>query len=122
MFWEIMSPDGGGAPTGAIATAIDETFGSFDEFKIAFNAEGTKRFGSGWAWLVLNGDQALQVTNTANQDSPLMEGFTPIMGNDVWEHAYYLSYRNRRAEYLESWWDVVNWEEVNRRYEAAIAA
>ncbi len=121
MFWEIMSPDGGGKPTGAIAAALETTFGSFDEFKSAFNGEGKKRFGSGWAWLVLNGDKTLQVTNTGNQDSPLMNGLTPIMGNDVWEHAYYLNYRNRRAEYLDAWWNVVNWPEVNRRYEMAIA-
>ncbi len=121
MFWEIMSPDGGGEPVGAIADAIASTFGSFDEFKSAFNEEGKKRFGSGWAWLVLNGDQTLQVTNTGNQDSPLMNGLIPIMGNDVWEHAYYLNYRNRRAEYLDAWWNVVNWPEVNRRYEMAMA-
>ncbi len=89
--------------------------------KSAFNDEGKKRFGSGWAWLVLDSDQNLQVTNTGNQDSPLMNGLTPIMGNDVWEHAYYLNYRNRRAEYLDAWWNVVNWPEVNRRYEMAIA-
>lgn len=121
MFWEIMSPAGGGAPTGAIAAALETTFGSFDEFKSAFNGEGKKRFGSGWAWLVLDSDKTLQVTNTGNQDSPLMNGLTPIMGNDVWEHAYYLNYRNRRAEYLEAWWNVVNWLEVNRRYEIAMA-
>lgn len=121
MFWEIMSPEGGGEPTGAIATAIASTFGSFDEFKAAFNGEGKKRFGSGWAWLVLDGDKTLQVTNTGNQDSPLMTGQIPIMGNDVWEHAYYLNYRNRRAEYLDAWWNVVNWSEVNRRYEMAMA-
>ena len=121
MFWEIMSPEGGGEPVGAIATAITSTFGSFDEFKTAFNDEGKKRFGSGWAWLVLNGDKTLQVTNTGNQDSPLMTGQLPIMGNDVWEHAYYLNYRNRRAEYLDAWWNVINWPEVNRRYEAAMA-
>ncbi|MGI8935437.1 MAG: superoxide dismutase, partial [Phormidesmis sp.] len=121
MFWEIMSPAGGGAPTGAIAAALETTFGSFDEFKSAFNGEGRKRFGSGWAWLVLDSDKTLQVTNTGNQDSPLMNGLTPIMGNDVWEHAYYLNYRNRRAEYLEAWWNVVNWLEVNRRYEIAMA-
>ncbi|MGB3291691.1 MAG: superoxide dismutase [Phormidesmis sp.] len=120
MFWEIMSPEGGGEPVGAIATAITSTFGSFDEFKSAFNGEGKKRFGSGWAWLVLDDDKTLQVTNTGNQDSPLMEGLIPILGNDVWEHAYYLNYRNRRAEYLDAWWNVVNWPEVNRRYEVAM--
>ena len=121
MFWEIMSPAGGGEPTGAIAAALETTFGSFDEFKSAFNGEGKKRFGSGWAWLVLDGDKNLQVTNTGNQDSPLINGLIPIMGNDVWEHAYYLSYRNRRAEYLDAWWNVINWPEVNRRYETAMA-
>ena len=121
MFWEIMSPEGGGEPGGAIAAAITSTFGSYDGFKSAFNGEGKKRFGSGWAWLVLDGNKKLRVTNTGNQDSPLMFGQTPIMGNDVWEHAYYLNYRNRRAEYLDAWWNVINWPEVNRRYEAAMA-
>ncbi|NEO97597.1 MAG: superoxide dismutase [Symploca sp. SIO2E9] len=121
MFWEIMSPDGGGEPTGAIATAIKETFGSFEEFKQQFNNAGSKRFGSGWAWLVLDGEGKLKVTSTSNQDSPLMEGMYPIMGNDVWEHAYYLKYRNNRGEYLTQWWNVVNWQEVNNRFEKAKA-
>lgn len=119
MFWEIMGPNGGGNPTGAIATAIDQAFGSFDAFKQQFNEAGTKRFGSGWAWLVVSKDGQLQVTSTANQDSPLTEGHYPILGNDVWEHAYYLKYQNRRPEYLNAWWNVINWDEVNRRFEAA---
>jgi Fe-Mn family superoxide dismutase len=121
MFWEIMSPNGGGEPKGAIATAIKETFGSFDSFKQQFNEAGSKRFGSGWAWLIRTKDGKLQVTSTANQDSPLMEGNYPIMGNDVWEHAYYLKYQNKRADYLTAWWNVVNWDEVNKRFEKAKA-
>lgn len=120
MFWEIMSPNGGGTPTGAVAMAIRQTFGSFDAFQKAFNEAGTKRFGSGWAWLVMNADGKLEVTSTANQDSPLMQGMYPVLGNDVWEHAYYLKYRNKRDEYLSNWWNVVNWEEVERRYEHAM--
>ncbi|TRU80660.1 MAG: superoxide dismutase [Microcystis novacekii Mn_MB_F_20050700_S1] len=116
MFWQIMSPDGGGEPTGEIGAAIIAKFGSFEEFKNAFNQAGTKLFGSGWTWLVLNKSGELEIISTANQDSPLMMGLQPIMGNDVWEHAYYLKYRNQRAEYLKQWWNVVNWEEVNRRY------
>ncbi len=121
MFWEIMSPDGGGEPIGAIATAINSNFGSFDNFKEQFNAAGSSRFGSGWAWLVLSRDGKLKTLNTLNQDSPLMEGMYPIMGNDVWEHAYYLKYRNDRGAYLQQWWNVVNWEEINRRFEQASA-
>ena len=116
MFWSIMAPNQGGVPTGAIAAAIDQTFGSFDAFKQQFNEAGTKRFGSGWAWLVKDGDGKLKVTSTANQDNPVLEGLQPIMGNDVWEHAYYLKYQNRRADYLNAWWNVVNWDEINRRY------
>jgi superoxide dismutase, Fe-Mn family len=119
MFWQIMKPNGGGAPTGEIANAINSTFGSFDAFKTAFNDAGAKRFGSGWAWLVLDSSGKLQVTSTANQDSPLIDGLHPIMGNDVWEHAYYLKYQNRRPEYLNAWWNVVNWDEINKRYAAA---
>ena len=119
MFWNIMSPDGGGEPTGAIASALAKTFGSFAEFKQQFNTAGEKQFGSGWAWLVRTPDGKLQVTSTPNQDNPLMEGNYPIMGNDVWEHAYYLSYQNRRADYLNAWWNVVNWDEINRRFEQA---
>ncbi len=121
MFWEIMSPNGGGEPTGAIAEAIIETFGSFAAFQEQFNEAGSKQFGSGWAWLVLDQQQQLQVMGTPNQDSPFMEGMYPIMGNDVWEHAYYLNYRNQRGEYLKNWWNVVNWDEVNKRYEQALA-
>lgn len=119
MFWNIMKPNGGGEPTGAIAAAIKQNFGSFEEFKKQFNSSGEKRFGSGWAWLVRNRDGKLQVTSTANQDSPLMEGNYPIMGNDVWEHAYYLKYQNRRPDYLNAWWNVVNWNEINKRFEQA---
>jgi superoxide dismutase, Fe-Mn family len=116
MFWTIMKPNGGGEPTGELASAIQPAFGSFDAFKSAFNDAGTKRFGSGWAWLVLDSSGKLQVISTANQDSPLMDGLYPVMGNDVWEHAYYLKYQNRRPEYLNAWWNVVNWDEVARRY------
>jgi Fe-Mn family superoxide dismutase len=116
MYWQIMKPNGGGEPTGELASAIQQAFGSFDQFKAAFNDAGAKRFGSGWAWLVLDGSGKLQVTSSANQDSPLMEGLYPVMGNDVWEHAYYLKYQNRRPEYLAAWWNVVNWDEVARRY------
>ena len=119
MFWEIMSPNGGGEPTGAIAQAITQTFGSFDKFKEQFNQAGSDRFGSGWVWLVRTQDGNLQVMNTLNQDSPLMEGHYPIMGNDVWEHAYYLNYRNRRNDYLNAWWNVVNWDEINKRFQRA---
>ena len=117
MFWQIMKPNGGGEPTGALASAIQDTFGSFDAFKAAFNDAGVKRFGSGWAWLVLDRNGKLSVTSTANQDNPQTDGLHPVMGNDVWEHAYYLKYQNRRPDYLNAWWNVVNWEEVARRYE-----
>jgi Fe-Mn family superoxide dismutase len=116
MFWEIMKP-GGGAPGGALASAIQQAFGSFDEFKAKFKDAGVKRFGSGWAWLVRDQSGALQVTSTPNQDSPLLDGLYPVMGNDVWEHAYYLKYQNRRPDYLDAWWNVVNWDEVARRFE-----
>ena len=119
MFWQIMSPRGGGAPSGTLASAIDQAFGSFDSFKTAFNDAGAKRFGSGWAWLVLDKSGKLQVTSTANQDSPLMDGLQPVMGNDVWEHAYYLKYQNKRPAYLAAWWNVVNWDEVAKRFDAA---
>lgn len=118
MFWELLSPNGGGEPTGAMKDAIDEAFGSFGDFKEKFNAAATGRFGSGWAWLVL-ADGKLEVTSTPNQDSPLMEGKTPILGLDVWEHAYYLKYKNVRADYIGAFWNVVNWDEVNNRLEAA---
>jgi superoxide dismutase, Fe-Mn family len=121
MFWRIMKPNGGGQPTGALADAISQTFGSFDQFKTQFNDAGAKRFGSGWAWLVTDQAGKLSVISTANQDSPLMDGLFPIMGNDVWEHAYYLKYQNRRPEYLAAWWNVVNWDEIARRYDQARA-
>jgi superoxide dismutase, Fe-Mn family len=116
MFWNIMKPNGGGAPTGDLASAIQQTFGSFDAFKTAFNDAGAKRFGSGWVWLVLDTSGKLQIISTANQDSPLMDGLYPVMGNDVWEHAYYLKYQNRRPEYLNAWWNVVNWDTIASRY------
>jgi Fe-Mn family superoxide dismutase len=119
MFWQLMKPNGGGAPTGELASAIEQAFGSFDQFKDTFNKAGLARFGSGWAWLVLNQNGQLQVVSTANQDSPLMTGMYPVMGNDVWEHAYYLKYKNVRADYLNAWWNVVNWDEVTRRYQQA---
>ena len=118
LFWESMSPDGGGAPDGELAQAIDSAFGSFDAFKEQFEAAGVARFGSGWAWLVLDGGQ-LAITSTANQDNPVSDGQTPLLGNDVWEHAYYLKYQNRRPEYLKAWWNVVNWSKVAERYSAA---
>jgi superoxide dismutase, Fe-Mn family len=117
MFWSIMKPNGGGEPTGALASAIQQTFSSFDQFKAAFNDAGVKRFGSGWTWLVLDQSGKLSVISTANQDSPLMNGQYPVMGNDVWEHAYYLKYQNRRPDYLAAWWNVVNWDEIARRYQ-----
>ena len=121
MFWRIMKPNGGGEPTGAIASAIKDNFGSFADLQEKFNKAGGTRFGSGWVWLVLADNTKLEVMTTANQDSPLSEGKYPIMGNDVWEHAYYLTYRNRRAEYLKSWWNVVNWDEINKRFDKATA-
>ncbi|HBY95964.1 MAG: superoxide dismutase [Ardenticatenaceae bacterium] len=119
LFWVVMSPNGGGQPTGALADAISSAFGSFDAFKEKMTAAGTGRFGSGWAWLVVKRDGSLDIISTANQDSPLMEGLTPILGVDVWEHAYYLKYQNKRGDYLNNWWNVVNWPEVARRYEQA---
>jgi Fe-Mn family superoxide dismutase len=118
LFWETMGPDGGGEPSGALADAISSTFGGLDDLKAQVNDAGVKRFGSGWTWLVLDGGN-LAVTSTANQDTPLSDGQTPILGNDVWEHAYYLTYRNRRPEYLENWWNVVNWDAVQQRFESA---
>ena len=118
LFWESMSPNGGGAPDGDLGNAIDAAFGSFDAFKEQFEAAGVARFGSGWAWLVVDGG-ALKITSTANQDSPLTDGQTPLLGNDVWEHAYYLKYQNRRPEYLKAWWNVVDWSKVAERYAAA---
>jgi Fe-Mn family superoxide dismutase len=118
LFWESMSPDGGGAPDGDLAAAIDNAFGSFDAFKEAFEAAGVGQFGSGWAWLVADGD-GVAVVSTANQDSPLTDGKTPLLGNDVWEHAYYLNYQNRRPDYLKAWWNTVDWSVVAARYAAA---
>jgi Fe-Mn family superoxide dismutase len=118
MFWEIMKPNGGGDPSGNLGTQITEDFGDFDTFKKQFNEAGAKQFGSGWAWLVWK-DGKLAVISTANQDSPLTQGLYPILGNDVWEHAYYLKYNNRRPDYLAAWWNVVNWEAANARFETA---
>lgn len=118
LFWTILSPNGGGAPAGELADKINSKFGSFETFKEEFAKAGATRFGSGWAWLVVNNGE-LEVTSTPNQDSPLMEGKTPILGLDVWEHAYYLNYQNRRPDYISAFWNVVNWEEVTRRYEEA---
>ena len=118
LFWEIMGPDGGGEPSGALAEAVSSTFGGLDELKAQVNDAGVKRFGSGWTWLVADGGK-LEVTSTPNQDSPLSDGQMPILGIDVWEHAYYLKYQNRRPDYLEAWWNVVNWEAVQERFERA---
>jgi Fe-Mn family superoxide dismutase len=122
MFWRIMKPNGGGQPGGDLARAIEQTFGSFDNFKAQFNDAGVKRFGSGWVWLVLDKEGKLQIISTANQDSPFMDGLYPVMGNDVWEHAYYLKYQNRRPDYLNAWWNVVNWEEIERRYAEGLSS
>src|SRR6266536_1840635 len=119
MFWQIMKPNGGGDPTGAIADQIKADFGSFADFKKLFNETTAKQFGSGWGWLEFDGGK-LKIVTTPNQDNPLSQGLYPILGNDVWEHAYYLKYQNRRAEYLKAWWNVVNWAEVNKRYQAAL--
>ena len=119
LFWESMGPNAGGEPTGALAEAITSTFGSFDAFKTQFNDAGVKRFGSGWAWLVQGADGKLAIVSTANQDNPLTDGHTPLLGNDVWEHAYYLKYQNRRPEYLAAWWNTVNWPVVAARYDAS---
>ena len=118
LFWTILSPNGGGAPKGALVDAIDSSFGSFDTFKEQFNAAAATRFGSGWAWLVV-ADGKLEVMSTANQDSPLSVGKTPILGLDVWEHAYYLNYQNKRPDYIAAFWNVVNWEEVSERFDNA---
>ena len=120
LFWESLSPDGGGAPDGELGAAIDAAFGSFDAFKEQFEAAGVAQFGSGWAWLVLDGD-SVAIVSTANQDSPLTDGKTPLFGNDVWEHAYYLNYNNRRPDYLKATWNVVDWGVVAARYAAAKA-
>lgn len=123
LFWTVMKQNGGGNPTGAIAAAIDSAFGSFDEFKTKFNTAGATRFGSGWAWLLVGTDKKLVISSTPNQDNPLMDiaevKGTPVLGCDVWEHAYYLNYQNRRPDYMSAWWNVINWDEVNRRFAEA---
>jgi Fe-Mn family superoxide dismutase len=119
LFWQIMGPNAGGEPTGDLAAAINARFGSFNDFKTQFKQAATTRFGSGWAWLVVNASGDVEITSTANQDSPLMDGHTPILGLDVWEHAYYLNYQNRRPDYVDSWWNVVNWNKVAELYTAA---
>ena len=120
LFWTIMSPQGGGQPIGKIAVAIEAELGGFDNFKEAFTKAALTRFGSGWAWLTVTPDQKLLVESSANQDSPLMQGHTPILALDVWEHAYYLKYQNRRPEYISAFFNVIDWQEVNRRYEQTI--
>lgn len=117
LFWTLMAPNAGGAPTGDLADAINAAFGSFDTFKEKFNAAGVGRFGSGWAWLI-RGASGLEIVSTPNQDTPVMEGKSPILGCDVWEHAYYLKYQNRRPDYLAAWWNVVNWQEAAKRFAA----
>jgi superoxide dismutase, Fe-Mn family len=118
LFWEIMGPNGGGEPSGSLAAAIESTFGGLDELKSQVNDAGVKRFGSGWTWLIHDGT-GLAVKSTANQDSPIMDSQTPLLGIDVWEHAYYLTYQNRRPDYLQAWWNVVNWDAVQQRYDEA---
>jgi Fe-Mn family superoxide dismutase len=122
MFWQIMGPNAGGEPTGAIAQVISENFGDFESFKQRFNDAGTKQFGSGWVWLILTPQGKFEITSSPNQDSPITAGNFPIMGNDVWEHAYYLKYQNKRAEYLKQWWNVIKWDEINKRLEMAKAS
>ncbi len=119
LFWKIMKPKGGGPPTGAIRDAIRNTFSSFETFQQRFVEAGAAHFGSGWVWLVRSQDGKLDIVTTPNQDSPLMQGLYPVFGNDLWEHAYYLTYNNRRADYLKAWWQLTNWEEINRRFEEA---
>ena len=119
LFWEIMSPGGGGEPSGSLGAAIESTFGSLDELKSAVNDAGVKRFGSGWTWLIHDGT-GLAVKSTANQDSPWLDDDTPLLGIDVWEHAYYLKYQNRRPDYLQAWWNVVNWDAVQKQYDKAV--
>ena len=119
MFWQIMAPKAGGSPTGSIAEAIDKSFGGFDKLKEQVGAAATARFGSGWVWLVVDKGGALKIESTPNQDNPLMEGRHAVLGLDVWEHAYYLKYQNRRPDYVTAWWNVVNWPEISKRYDAA---
>ncbi len=121
IFWATMSPQGGGSPTGELADAINEKFGSFEAFKEAFAKTATTQFGSGWAWLGYSADKGLHLHGLPNQDSPALHGHVGIIGIDVWEHAYYLNYQNRRADYITAWWNVVNWEEANKRYGRAVA-
>ena len=125
LFWSVLSPNGGGEPKGKVAEAIQETFGSFDAFKDTFNNAAATRFGSGWAWLIVDENNKLKVTSTPNQDNPLMDvatdNGTPILGLDVWEHAYYLNYQNKRPDYIQAFWNIVNWDEVEKRYLAAIS-
>ena len=116
MFWESMTPGGATEPTGELAEAIDKAFGGFEQFKTMFNEAGTKQFGSGWAWLVKKNDGSLAVLGTPNQDNPMSQMMVPLLGNDVWEHAYYLKYQNKRADYLAAWWNVVNWDIVSKRF------
>ena len=118
-FWKIMGPNGGGEPTGELADDIKQVFGSFDALKEKIGAAGAARFGSGWAWLVLNKDKKLEVLSTANQDSPIMEGHAPVLGVDVWEHSYYLKYQNKRPDYLKAWWNTVNWTAIGQNYAKA---
>jgi Fe-Mn family superoxide dismutase len=118
LFWQLMKPGGGGEPNGALAQAITAELGGFPAFKEAFGKAGLTRFGSGWAWLVAGKDGKLTVTSSPNQDSPIMDGLTPLLGLDVWEHAYYLKYQNRRADYITAWWNTLNWDEIGRRYSA----
>jgi Fe-Mn family superoxide dismutase len=120
MFWESMAPNAGGKPEGALRTAIDAAFGSFEEFQTLFAEAAVKRFGSGWSWLVVD-SKKLSIVSTANQDNPVTEGKTPILGLDVWEHAYYLHYQNRRPDYIKAWWNIVNWQEVQKRYQDSLA-
>ncbi|KAF6615286.1 superoxide dismutase [Paenibacillus sp. EKM102P] len=119
LFWEVIGPNGGGQPTGAIAEAINNELGGYDKFKEDFTKAATTRFGSGWAWLVVGKDGKLAITSTPNQDSPLFEGLTPVLGLDVWEHSYYLKYQNKRPDYIAAFYNVINWDEVNKRYAAA---
>jgi superoxide dismutase, Fe-Mn family len=118
-FWKIIGPNAGGSPKGKLAEAINSTFGSFDQFKGELEKAGIGRFGSGWAWLVVNKEGKLQITSTANQDTPISDGLTPVIGVDVWEHAYYLLYQNRRPDYLKAWWNVVNWDQAEKNFQAA---
>ena len=119
LFWDIMTPGGASEPSGDLATAVDSAFGSFEDFKSKLEATAAAQFGSGWGWLCVDGDGAVHCFSTANQDSPVMQGMTPLLGVDVWEHAYYLNYQNRRPDYLSAWWNVVNWDVVGQRYAAA---